>query len=380
MNAKIASRNRESGAERLNDLQAAFVRNVSHELRTPLTLIQGYVELLSEGELGDLAPQQQQAVYTVFNHVQELRTLVERISILTALEADEQISQPVALNNIVEKVVEARQSAAGAEQTLEVDLAADLPLLLGDAYHLEHVVDCLLENAYKFTPAGGQIKVRTWWEPGWVCLEVQDRGIGMTAEEIEKILSTDFYQVDGSTTRQYRGLGLGMTLVRAVVAKHGGRLEVQSRPGQGSTFTVRLPSATAETSAEGPEPPQRGAWRVLIVDDEPIVTMTLKEALSKIPNCQIATANDGQEALQLFQQHPFDLVITDYKMPGLDGISLARHVRQLYPQVLVILITAHGDHGLYEQAADAAVQRILNKPVGVIEIRGAVQEALGQSK
>lgn len=115
--------------------------------------------------------------------------------------------------------------------------------------------------------------------------------------------------------------------------------------------------------------------RILIVDDEEYVVMTLQEGLKKLPNCEVSVATSGKQALELLEQQPFDLLITDYKMPDIDGMALVEHVRQSQPQTAVIVITAYGDE-FREHAAPALVDRILDKPVRLSEIRSVASEAL----
>ena len=232
----------EPEAGNLDDLHYIFIQNVSHELRTPVTIIQGYAELLGDGTLGALAPEQQEAIFVIVNRASELRTLVERIDILLAVEAHETASLPLALDEIVAETVKGRRAAATqAGLTLEVRLEPDLPPVSGDRHHLQRAIDCLLENAHKFTPSGGRVEVQVYTEPGWVCLTVTDTGIGIAKEELEYIF-TGFYQRDRSTNRRYGGIGLGLTLVKAVIEEHGGRIEVESQPSQGSRFTIKLPA------------------------------------------------------------------------------------------------------------------------------------------
>jgi CheY-like chemotaxis protein len=109
------------------------------------------------------------------------------------------------------------------------------------------------------------------------------------------------------------------------------------------------------------------------------VALTLQDSLEKLPNCEVAVATSGEEALSLFEQRPFDLLITDYKMPGVDGMTLATRVRQLYPQTAVVMVTAYSSDELREQAAHASIQRILGKPVKLAEVRSAAMEVLDQS-
>jgi CheY-like chemotaxis protein len=370
----------ESRARELDDFQSAIIRNVGHELRTPLAIIQGYAEVLRDGVLGTLTPEQEQAILTIVNHAYELRAMVERINILMAIEGHKAVPQPLALAEVVQEVVKAKRAAAiQARLALEVYLEPDLPLVSSDPYHLQQAIDCLLDNALKFTPGGGRVEVRLYTEPGWACLAVTDTGIGIAEEELKRIFAP-FYQVDGSTTRRYRGIGLGLTVAKAVIEEHAGRIEVESQPGQGSRFTVKLPalSPVAPVAQWCMEEDFVALRRILIVDDDEKVALFFQAILETLPNCQVAIATSGEEALQLFEQQPFNLLITDYRMPGTDGMTLAMRVRQLYPQAVIVMITAYGDDELREQAARASIWRILDKPVGFAEFRAAVLEALGQ--
>lgn len=116
---------------------------------------------------------------------------------------------------------------------------------------------------------------------------------------------------------------------------------------------------------------------ILIVDDEENVASTLQYMLKKLPRCDIAIATGGEQALRFFEKQPFDLLITDYKMSDMDGMTLAARVRQLYPRMAVIMITAYGNDALREQATDVSIQHVLDKPVELVEIRSAALEALG---
>ena len=120
-----------------------------------------------------------------------------------------------------------------------------------------------------------------------------------------------------------------------------------------------------------------GVRRILIVDDQKVVALALQAGLAKLPDCEIAVATNSEQALRLFEEQVFDLMITDYKMPGTDGIELATRVRQAYPETAIIVITSYVGDVLYEQASRARIQRILEKPIGLAEIRREVLAALG---
>jgi len=237
---------RDTRVKAVNELQFTFIRNVSHELRTPLGIIMGFTELLYEGDLGTLQPEQEQALSVVMKRANHLQKTVERIVILLTVESNCQAPFPVNLSDVAISVVEKQH--AWAEQAgleLAISIEPNLPLVSGDSDQLGQAVESLVENAVKFTPRGGSVKVKAYAEADSVCLAVSDTGIGIPEGELGRIFS-GFYQVDGSTTRRYEGLGLGLTLARAVVEAHGGQIEVDSQTEKGSCFLVRLPARSAK--------------------------------------------------------------------------------------------------------------------------------------
>ena len=360
----------------LEELQATFIRNVEHELRTPLSIMQGYAELLRDGELGQLAPEQQQALLVIVDRAYEMRKLVERIGILLEAKSRTSTCLPLSLTSLIAEVVKERQEdAARAGLTVQVSIEPDLPSLPGDPYQLAQAFDCLLENAIKFTPSGGHIKVHAYTESGWICYSVSDTGIGIPEDKLTELFD-GFYQVDGSTTRQFGGIGLGLTVAKAVVDAYRGRIEIESQSGQGSRFTIRLPHLSPKAQSGQPHGDTATVRRILVVDDEENVALTLQSGLERLPNCEVAIATSGEEALQLFTQRPFDLVVTDYKMPGTDGMTLATRIRQAYPPTSIVMITAYMSDDLLEQAARTCIHSILDKPVKLAQVRLAALEAL----
>ena len=124
----------------------------------------------------------------------------------------------------------------------------------------------------------------------------------------------------------------------------------------------------------------RKPGRILVVDDEVNLALTLKDGLNKLPNCEIAMATSAEEALQLFAEQPFDLLITDYRMPGIDGLALATRIRRLYPLTAIVMMSAYGSDDLRERATRASIRHFLDKPVQLTDLRLAVLEALSQPK
>jgi signal transduction histidine kinase len=226
----------------LDRLQTEILRNVSHELRTPLAIIYGYTELLDANELGQLQPQQKEAVHVIARRIETLVKTVE--SFTTALDAQtvEVPPEPVQLTSIVRALQDDFQVAAeqaGVKLALEIDPA--LPPVFGFASQLRQVVEQLMANALKFTPSGGSVTLHLYKQNSDVVLDVVDTGIGIPDDQLGRIFER-FYQVDGSTTRRHGGVGLGLALVKEIVEAHRGKVTVESAVGKGSFFQVRLPT------------------------------------------------------------------------------------------------------------------------------------------
>ncbi|HIE39491.1 MAG TPA: GAF domain-containing protein, partial [Anaerolineae bacterium] len=227
----------------LDRLRDEVVQNVSHELRTPVTLIQGYAELLLSGDLGPVLETQRGALEVIRERTAMLSQLIYNLTALRVVPRETLALLPLAVQEPVRHALSSySRTADRAGIRFEVDLPDDLPLVVGDRGHLRLVFSHLIENAIKFSPDGGLVRVRAWADGRWVCVAVQDRGIGIASEHLSRIFQR-FYQVDGSTTRRFGGMGIGLALVWEIVDAHQGRVEVESKPGEGSTFTVVLPRA-----------------------------------------------------------------------------------------------------------------------------------------
>ncbi|MBN1140011.1 MAG: GAF domain-containing protein [Anaerolineae bacterium] len=225
--------------------KAEFIQNVSHELRTPLTLIQGYAEMLNDGELGDLSAAQRKPITIITNQAQALQALVADMLAILRAEAQAMQIEPVSLADLVLAAVDDFQGLVGqSELTLETDLQSDAPLVNADPRQLRKVMDNLLSNAVKFTPAGGRLTVRVYACQDGACVQVSDTGIGIPPDQLDRIFER-FYQVDSSIRRRYEGAGLGLALVHEILEGHGGWIKAESKgvPGHGSVFTFWLPAA-----------------------------------------------------------------------------------------------------------------------------------------
>ncbi len=230
----------------LERLQREFIQNVSHELRTPLALIRGHAEVLASGWLGRLSPEQHESVGVIVRRVQMLGKLVEDIMGILEVERQELRCEPVDLAQLVRtSLADFEPAAAQVGLRLVAELEPDVPGISGDLIALRRVLDNLVGNALKFTPAGGCVTVRLSRSMGMVKLQVADTGIGVPSDQLDRIFER-FYQVDGSMTRKYGGVGLGLALVKSIIEAHGGQVTAASQVGVGTTFTVLLPTTSRE--------------------------------------------------------------------------------------------------------------------------------------
>jgi signal transduction histidine kinase len=229
--------------QELDRLKSEFIQNVSHELRMPLALILGYAELLTNGDLGELGQQQRRPAEIIARRARMLGELVEDIILILLTDARTHEREAVALDELASTAVEDFGVAARqAGLVIEIETSPELPRVSGGITNLRRVLDNLISNAIKFTPEGGRVVVRLQQKDSQVLLQISDTGIGIALEEQERIFER-FYQIDGSLRRRYGGAGLGLALVKEIVEAYDGQVSVESEPGVGSTFTVRLLAA-----------------------------------------------------------------------------------------------------------------------------------------
>jgi signal transduction histidine kinase len=228
--------------QELDRLKNEFMQNASHELRTPLSLIRGYMELIRDGEFGELPPKQREALEVIMRQTQMLGALVEDITLSLAAKARSFNKEAVPMDDLVLAAADDfRITVERAGLCLATAVEPHLPMVWGEPYYLRRVLDNLVSNAIKFTPEGGTITLGLEKKGARILLQVCDTGIGIP-DIAQKHVFERFYQVDGSARRKYGGMGLGLALVKEIVEAHGGMVGVESVVDKGSTFTVVLPA------------------------------------------------------------------------------------------------------------------------------------------
>lgn len=233
-----------------------LLQNVSHELRTPLSLIYGYTTLLDNDELGELAPDQKQAIRVMLHNEERLRFMVDRLVMLRSLDTDSLQRLPRQLLEWLPRQVWRWQEKVALDTRniqIQLELPASLPVLYFDQEAIQQVIDNLLDNAVKFSLPNTDILVRAYLQNETVIIAVHDHGIGLAPQSLTQVFE-NFYQVDGGRTRQYGGMGIGLALCRTVVEAHGGRIWGESAgDGHGSTFSVALPVNVAPPTGDFPD-------------------------------------------------------------------------------------------------------------------------------
>lgn len=240
--------------KRADRIRRDFVANASHELRTPLTAVRGYAETLRDGALSD-PETARRFVDMIHKHTLRLQRLVDDLLALSRAEAPELAYdlQPVDAADVVTDVVRSLESAAEEKAIgLSTDLPADLPAALASAAALDEILVNLVDNAIKYTPAGGSVTVAAFHDDGRVRLEVRDTGPGIPAASLGRIFER-FYRVDQGRSRELGGTGLGLSIVKHLAQRMGADVGVESHLGEGSTFRVTLPAAGPRSQAAVPE-------------------------------------------------------------------------------------------------------------------------------
>jgi PAS domain S-box-containing protein len=359
-------------AEQANRIKDEFLAVLSHELRTPLNPILAWAKLLQTRKFNEAKTAQ--ALETIERNAKLQAELIEDLlNVSRILQGKLSLSiYPVNLEVAVRNAIETVRLAAEARSiTLETDLDPAVGQVAGDATRLQQIAWNLLSNAVKFTPTGGRVTVRLQRMGTEVELIVSDTGKGIAPNFLPHVFDY-FRQEDGTTTRTFGGLGLGLAIVRHLVELHGGTVSAQSDgEGLGATFTVRLPLilATPLASADSNLPEltsDLSGVQALVVDDEAdsrdVIAFILEQA-----GASVRTATSATEALSILRHVKLDILLSDIGMPEMDGYSLIQQVRMLPTDqggtVLAIALTAYAGDLAQQQAVQAGFQHHIAKPV-----------------
>jgi len=376
-------------AQAANEAKSQFLANMSHDIRTPLNAIVGMADLLWETEL----TAEQRDYLRIFRSAGgTLLDLINDILDVSKIEEGkielESVSFEIA--ELVEDVT-SYFAALAEEKSIElaVRVAPGTPRrVTGDPTRLRQVVTNLVGNAVKFTdegevvvqlaPDANQVEGA---QPFWLALEVRDTGIGISRDRLEAVFER-FTQAQKDTTRHHGGSGLGLTIVRGLVERMGGRVSVESEPGRGTTFRAHVPLLTDVAPAVSDPYPLQGV-RALVVDDNDTNRLILRELLHGW-GAHAEEAASGLDAVhagrRMAGQGPL-IALLDYRMPDTDGVETARRLKALpgWSGVPMLVLSSGGHPSLAETVREAGIVRCLGKPVRRMDLLQALLGALGRS-
>ncbi|SDI09389.1 PAS domain S-box-containing protein [Salipiger marinus] len=350
--------------------KASFLAVMSHEMRTPLNGMIGALELLATTDLG---PDQQEYLSILRRSGDMLLSHVNDVLDLSRLEHGRFsfAQEPYVPGALAAEVVDALRAAAAARGNALALKLTDPALaeesVLGDAQRLRQALVNLVGNAVKFTE-NGEIRVDVARRGEDLELQVSDTGIGIPPDQLHRIFE-DFVTLDSSYMRAAEGTGLGLGIVRRLVEGMGGQVLVDSMPGQGTTFTLRLPAPPAPAAALRPpvpaSPPPLRPCRILLVEDNPVNRLVATAMLRKMGH-KVTEAEDGASGLHLAEARQHDLILMDISMPGLDGIETTRRIRAGQgPNAAtpIIALTAHALPQDMARFQAAGMTHTLTKPI-----------------
>lgn len=293
--------------------------------------------------------------------------------------------EPTDVNTVVQDVIELtrprwRDSAQRDGRTYAIHRRlTPLPLIHAEPSGLREVLVNLVHNALNAMPGGGELTLQTrLLDPQQVEIEVQDTGVGMAPDVMPRIFDPFF------TTRGVEGTGLGLAVSWTIIQRHGGTIDVESEPGVGSRFFIRLPVALEEMKEPAPLQPRFPETpvqaRILVVDDEPFVASVLTSILNRNGH-RVTVAHSADEALRRLRAQPdeFQLVLTDHGMPGMTGLQLVEAVKRSLPHLPILLLTGWGENLLQEHVTDTLPDAILGKPINQSDLLNAVATVLRKS-
>lgn len=360
-------------AERASRAKSEFLSNMSHDIRTPMNGIIGMTEIAVANI--DNPRKVRSCLQKISASGKHLLGLINNVLDMSKMESGklilnvEQILLPELIHGVVNIILPSTQEKKQRFDLHVHDIIAES--VWGDSVRLNQTLHNLLENAVRFTPEGGNIKLNVYQTPSdkgeayvKVHLIVCDNGIGMS-EEFQNRIFEAFAREDNARVQQIQGAGLGLSITKQIVDAMEGTIQVESEQGKGSSFHVSLDMEAALLAEEKPDIP---SWRTLVIDDDEVFcdcTLATLESIGIHAQCAL----NGQSALKMLEEqhqkgNDYEVILTDWKLPGMDGVEVAREIRSRYGEMPhILMISAADNSDIEERARQAGVDAFIVKPL-----------------
>jgi PAS domain S-box-containing protein len=364
----------------IEGMKSEFISVVSHELRTPLTPIKGYIDLILEGDAGELTDEQRAYLKIVEVNTDRLVALVNDLLDISRIEAgkiDLEV-KPVAIEELVQDVVAVhRKLIESRGLTLTLALPPRLPWVKADRNRITQVLNNLVSNACKYTPSGG-ITISAVPDGEFLEVTVSDTGVGLSRADMKKLF-TKFFRAKNPATSETAGTGLGLAITKSIIEKHEGEIWVESRPGKGAAFHFTLPLVEPLPVVPRPKTTLRRSTKmILVVDDEKDTARMIRRQLERA-GYQVRMAHSGEDAIAQALTHRPDLITMDILMPGMSGIK-AIEILRANPQTTEIPIVVVSVVQDEEQLSKLGVADILDKPIDEHSLLQVVERILWEGQ
>jgi len=350
---------------------------VAHDFNNALAAILGNAQLMlltaKEEEL-------RESLRTIEKVAKDAAHTVKRLQEFTRKKSHQELYR-VDINQIIRDAIEItkpkwKDEAQAKGISIEIiSSLQEIPTVGGNASDLREVITNMIFNSIEAMPEGGKIEIRTFHQKKKVYIQVSDTGVGME-EEVKKKIFEPFF-----TTKPFSNTGLGLSMSYGIIKRFGGEIEVESKVGQGTTFTIILPIQLegVEEEVSSVTIPRGREARILVIEDEEQVSRALSKILSQF-NHQVMVANNGEEGIRLFKENKFDIVLTDLGMPGLSGWEVCRAIKSLSPQTPVGMITGWGAQLSEEEIEENKLDFLISKPFDFNQILRLISEKMASKE
>jgi signal transduction histidine kinase/CheY-like chemotaxis protein len=380
--------------QQANEVKNKFLSIMSHELRTPLTVINGYLSLVLDKNYGNPSKELRDIISVVKEQGNNQLGLIEDLLDLTRIESGEyKLNKQAFLPDVlIHKAVENfRPEFEAKEIEVTVDTDQEMPTVHWDFHKMLQVFQNLLDNALKFTPAGGRISLSARSKSDFVEIQVVDNGIGIPKDRQNQIFER-FYQVDSSSTRRYGGSGLGLSIVREIVVAHNGKVFVESGEEKGTSFLILMPPGEpdkpkypdplgAEPETKGVELAPKGKGETILVVDNDEAFLKMMKMILPREGYNVRYTSDSTKAVHYAKKHLVDLLMLDLMMPEIDGYEVCRRVRRddEIGDLPIMVVSAAGGNEVARRVFEAGADDHLIKPFDQQDLLSRMNDLLVKS-